>query len=257
MWPPGVVLPDPLLSETFKPLPADFASREVFAVDAGDPEQVAAWLGRYGPPDDADDTAAALIGAQQAASFVLADLIGEDDAPEPFVTATYREHLESFREHIRSRRADAETAGHQPDDFDRGHAHGQSQAYSDVLAGLDALETPAHEAEQWIAARLHRWAPRLIVEPDATPHLCGWDVAVAVQLFNYVSRRPPWQRCANDPAHPGGRGQWFTVQRTRRRARDGYGPNRSGVRFCSDQCRKAFTERERRRRLRDQRKADS
>ena len=79
-------------------------------------------------------------------------------------------------------------------------------------------------------------------------------VAVAVQLYNYVSQRPTWQRCDNAPWHGRAQTPWFTVQRTDRRKRaGGHGPQDAGkrVRFCSRSCAKAFTERERRRRLKE------
>lgn len=257
-WPPGVVLPEPYLDarsdviedeqgrrmqwktewSSFDPplekLPPDFALREVLEVDPDVEDDVWKWSNLYGAPAWLDpwprdgyptstmqDQARALRGAQQAAGYVLASSLDDPDAPEPYNTDDYLQHLPE---------------------------------------GPHPWRSPRWEAFYWLKPRLAHWAPLVITSPeqeDVELNYAHWDEIVAAQLYNLASQRPTMQKCANAPWH---RKQtpWFTVQRTDSKRRTGHGsPHGAGhVRFCSRACAKAYTERERRRRLREQKESN-
>jgi hypothetical protein len=218
--------------DEFVRLPPDFAARELLAIDPDVEDDVWAWSNAYGGPYSVGnffhqpvtmaEQAQALRSAQQAAVFVLAELLDGDDVPEPYMTEAYRAEQERF---------------------------GRPSAGEPGWG-------PQWEAFAWLKARLASRGPFIATEPeqlDVELNYGAWDDIVAVQLYNYVAQRPTWQRCDNAPWHGNRQPAWFTVQRTDRRKRDGYGPQDAGkrVRFCSRACAKSFTERERRRRLKE------
>lgn len=216
-----------------RPLEPDFAVREVLTADADDGETVWRWLTDYGLPyldlerepfETADVNAdwairvqrRAMTRARQAATFVLGELLDVPDVPPTYTTP-------------------------------------------DAPADGPGAGDPGWEASQWIGDRLRFGFAPTIVTTERQLRIRQtwrtWDEIVAVQLFNFVSARPTWQLCENAPWHGNALGPdvlppWFTVQRTDRRKRGGHGPQDAGkrVRFCTRQCAKAFTERERRRR---------
>lgn len=241
VWPPGLLLPIP------DRWPPDFATRELLDVDARDPDQVTAFLTEWGDPaspfDHARhvDAAGLLIDHAQRCALVIREVAiatQQDRAPRPSVL------LAAMHAALT--------------DLDTGQP---------VAVPADAGADPSVAAaavgsllvEPFLAHHL-QWAyPRLaVVGFEHEPEPLTWADAVAGQLFNYVSQRTPWQQCGNEPAHTGGRGRWFTVQRTDRRKPGGYGPRGADTaRFCSRQCARAFTERQRRRRQRDTREEHS
>lgn len=239
-WPPGVVFPEPMSVRldaaggvTARALPPDFAARELLAVNPEDAEAVEAWTAEYGPPsrsafyaiwdaappEGAEAQALALRRAQQAATYVLAEILDSDHAPEPYAL--------------------------------------------DWPDAIPEQATPGFQAFLWSRNLLQPRAPFIATDPaqvDAQNKYGTWDEIAAVQLYNYVSQRPTWQHCDNAPWHGNvlhGRvlPPWFTVQRTDRRKRGGHGPQDAGkrVRFCTRECAKAYTERERRRRAKEAR----
>lgn len=252
-WPPGLLLP---VSDFW---PVDFAVRELLEVDTGDADAVEVFLRAWAWDPEANFT-----------GF---------DATDPAEHQRVRWGQWCARAVLEMRRAAQE--GTEPD-YERigppvqlllaAARHGRvdpdmvKQVEHNTAIGLPERPRPGESlpgavdnlVNGFLEEYLRDWTqPRVSLSGDAGEHAhqpVWWAEQVAAQLFNYVSQESGWQRCANDPAHPDGRGQWFTVQRTDRRKAGGYGPQDASrkARFCSRQCARAHTERERRRRRREE-----
>lgn len=129
----------------------------------------------------------------------------------------------------------------------------EREAWRQVADATQSELPTTRQARQWFQEALNRGLRafgvhvRLGPEDDAAlsrpvPNLYN---AVSLQLARYLSSSEPIARCSNDRC-----GRPFTVQRSARRRYEN-SHHAAGVRYCSRQCAKAQSERDRRARRRD------
>lgn len=268
---PGV---DPRPSATGSTFPADFALRELRLVDVDDGEALAAFQHMWG-----------WSGGDPPHGSVLLDVLGGDGYGAPYlddfdrmaVKGSRVVRVQTLRERIVIARAVVDVVqafvmaehggGHssaQPDRVGGPTWVGCQRAWRDGLAPIAAsLQEINRSSEDWwwtegwemywlreLQAGLNTVPAGMVTVwgEQVRPARVSWYAVVCVEMAAALASLDLWHRCANERAHAAD-GVWFTQKRTRRRAGHGT-PHKVGLSYCSDNCEKAATERERRRRRR-------